>query len=49
MTIYNALMTLGVVVIVGFIAWGFWSARRVKATEQPDNWQSGDSSHHGSD
>jgi FtsZ-interacting cell division protein ZipA len=49
MTIYNVLMIVGFIVIVGIIARGFWSARRVKAIEQPDNWQSGDSSHHGGD
>jgi hypothetical protein len=48
MTIYNALMTLGVVVIAGIIAKGFWSARRVKAIEQPDNSPS-DSGQHGGD
>jgi FtsZ-interacting cell division protein ZipA len=41
MTIYNALMIVGVIVVVAIIVKGFWSARRVKAIEQPDNWQTG--------
>ena len=49
MTIYNALMTLGVIVIVAIIVKGFWSARRVKAGEPPDNWPSTGGSHPGGD
>jgi FtsZ-interacting cell division protein ZipA len=48
MTIYNALMMLGVIVLVGIVVKGFWGARRVKAIEQPDNVSTGgDGSHHG--
>jgi FtsZ-interacting cell division protein ZipA len=39
MTIYNVLMMLGVIVLVGIVVKGFWGARRIKAIEQPDNWQ----------
>lgn len=50
MTIYNALMAIGVVVVAIVIARGFWSARRVKRIEQPDNWQhTSDITHHGGD
>lgn len=51
MTIYNVVMTLGVVVVLAIIAKGFWSAGRVKAIEQPDNSQQTppDGSHHGGD
>jgi FtsZ-interacting cell division protein ZipA len=39
MTIYNLLMALGLVVVVGIVVKGLWSSTRVKPVEQPDNWQ----------
>jgi FtsZ-interacting cell division protein ZipA len=39
MTIYNLLMIIGLVVVIGVIVKGFWSSTRVKPMEQPDNWQ----------
>ncbi|MBX5088315.1 MULTISPECIES: hypothetical protein [Rhizobium] len=40
MTVYNLLMSLGVVVLIGILLKGFWAVTRVKPREQPDNPQS---------
>jgi FtsZ-interacting cell division protein ZipA len=45
MTVYNALMILGALVLVAIVVKGFWGGRRVKAIEQPDNAPSTDGSH----
>ena len=39
MTIYNLLMVIGLVVVVGIFVKGFWSSTRIKQLEQPDHWQ----------
>ena len=50
MTIYNALMVLGALVLVAIVGKGLWSGTRVKAIEQPDNASTGgDGSLHGGD
>ena len=53
MTIYNVLMMLGVIAIVAIVVKGLWGGRRVKAIEQPDNWQTQqiprDDTHQGGD
>ena len=41
MTIYELLMSVGCVVVLGVIVKGFWSGTRVKPTDQPDNWPPG--------
>ena len=49
MSMYDAVMLFGCVVVLGIIVKGFRSATRVKPIEQPDNWQSlGDRPHGGS-
>lgn len=40
MTLYNVLMSLGVVVLIGILLKGFWGVTRMKPLEQPDNAQS---------
>lgn len=40
MTLYNVLMSFGVVVLIGILAKGFWGVTRIKPLEQPDNAQS---------
>lgn len=40
MTLYNVLMSLGVVVLIGILLKGFWGVTRIKALKQPDNAQS---------
>ncbi|MGK6317497.1 hypothetical protein [Neorhizobium sp. DT-125] len=40
MTLYNVLMSFGVVVLIGILLKGFWGVTRVKPLEQPDNAQS---------
>jgi len=37
--LYDALMLFGCFVVLGVIVKGFWSAKRVKPIEQPDNWR----------
>jgi hypothetical protein len=39
MTLYDALMVLGLVILVGIILKGFWAANRVKPTDQRENWR----------
>jgi hypothetical protein len=39
MTLYDAFLALGAIVVFGIILKGFRSAYKVKALDQPDNWQ----------
>jgi hypothetical protein len=39
MSLYDLLGILGGVPLLAVIAKGFWSWRRIKPLEQPDNWE----------
>jgi FtsZ-interacting cell division protein ZipA len=40
MSLYNVLMSLGVVVLIGILLKGFWGVTRIEPLKQPDNAQS---------